>query len=488
MRLVLSGRALTMDPTKPEAEALGIREGRIVAVGTEAACLREVPGATVREVPFLLPAFSDAHTHLVDHGVRLLRVRLDRAKSREELLATVRERAKMTPEDGWIVGYAWDESKWSDRTMPTRQDIESVTTRHPVALMRVDMHMAAANGEAMKRAGVWAEDGLLREEAAYAVHDAATPSRGTVEKGIERAVRESHALGIASCCAVVDSTQLDVLRDAQSRGALGVRVAALLRDPDAFAEGVAPDEDENVRILGAKLFTDGSIGSRTAALSEGYAGAHDHRGDLVYDAPTLRARVAAALSRGLQPALHAIGDLGVEATLDAFRAAGVTPRHRARIEHAEMVTDEQLDEMRRLGVVASVQPNFTGEWGMPGQMYEERLGRERALLLNRLRIYADAGVPLAFGSDHMPYGPLRGIHDAVNGPTAAHRLSVEEALAAYTAGSAFASFEEHRRGRLAPGMLADVVALDRDPREDPSQILERAVVVTVVRGRIVHEA
>lgn len=486
MELLLVGRVLTQDPARPEADAVAVRGGRVAAVGSEAACAREVPGAERIEVPFLSPGFHDAHTHFVDHGVRLLRMRLERAASREEVLRSVAERAKMTPEGGWVVGYGWDESKWPDARMPTRADLDRAAPRHPVLLLRVDMHMAAANSEAMKRAGVWEEDGLLREEKAYAAHDSVTPSRETILKGVERATRESWSLGVTSVHAVVDAEQVGVLREAWQAGQLGVRVGLILREPDAYAPGVAAGGDEHLRVLGVKLFTDGSIGSRTAAVSSGYADDRAHTGELVYEQERLDQLVRDAVARGLQPALHAIGDLGVSAALKAFRRAGVEPRHRARIEHLELATDEQLADARAMGVVASVQPNFIGEWGHPGQMYEQRLGWDVASQLNRLRDYADARVHLAFGSDHMPYGPLRGIHDAVNGPTPAHRLTVDEALAAYTAGSAYAGFEEETKGRLAPGFLADVVGLDADPRDEPSAIRERRVVLTVVGGRVVH--
>jgi hypothetical protein len=204
----------------------------------------------------------------------------------------------------------------------------------------------------------------------------------------------------------------------------------------------------------------------------------------VHDREKLTTLVRRAREAGLQIAVHAIGDRAARLVVDAFESAGVRPAERARIEHLEMADDADLKRAAAMGVVASVQPNFTGEWGQHGGMYETRLGWERARRLNRFRAYADAGLPLAFGSDDMPLGPLYGMASAVDAPEPEQRVSVEEALRAYTAGAAWAGFAEGEVGALAPGMLADLVALSRDPR---AGLRDVRVDMTVVGGEIAFE-
>ncbi|MHB8585205.1 MAG: amidohydrolase [Thermoplasmatota archaeon] len=493
MSYLFVGRVWTGNPDVPEAEAVAVRNDKVVAIGSEAACANEVRAARRIEAPegLVIPGFHDAHTHIVSHGVRLLRLGLDRTRTVDEVLSSVIERAKMTPADGWIVGYGWDESRFPDRRMPTRAELDRAGGGRPVLLHRVDMHMAVASTAAMRLAGVYREDGVLREEESQACDAAAKPAPATLAKGIERAVRDSWRLGITSVHAIVSADDLRALVAARQAGSLGVRVGCYIRDADAVAferPDARPAPDAVLRLLGTKLFADGSIGAKTAAVRAGYEGDAAQRGRLLYTEDELASRVRWAKRVGLQPAVHAIGDAAIHAAITAYQKAGFARADRPRIEHVELADDEAIRAMADRGIVASMQPNFVGQWGHAEELYAQRLGKDIIERHNRFRTIVDAGVPLAFGSDHMPYGPLYGIHHAVNGPSPAQRITVEEALSAYTKGAAFAGFGEETSGMLAVGRPADCVVLGRDPRERPSDIESIPICVTMVGGRIVYES
>ena len=237
-----------------------------------------------------------------------------------------------------------------------------------------------------------------------------------------------------------------------------------------------------------KTYTDGTIGGRTAKLAAPYAdGTADERGQWVVSPSDLRAIVREADGAGFQVAAHAIGDEAVDAVIDAYAGESADPSAaRHRIEHAELLGDGAIDRMAALGVVASVQPNFL-KWAGDDGLYDRRLGPERRKRSNPYRDLLAAGVPLAFGSDCMPLDPLLGIHHTVNAPVPAQRLSVTEAIRAYTRGAAYAGFDEDRLGRIERGYCADLVALERSPWDHPDGIRDIDVTLTVVGGDIVYD-
>lgn len=465
--------------------AVLVRDGRVARVGAR---LDAPAGAEVVECGggFLMPAFVDAHTHLVQHGVALMRLSLANVRTLDEAMQAVAARAKMTPEGGWVVGTAFDESKWDRAAMPTRADLDRASPGNPALLMRVDMHMGVLNSAALKTVGMDAPDGAVREEDFYRALGAVKPAPETAARAVEVASRRAWELGIASSHVIADMDDLAAIETARAAGKLGVKTTLYFREvalEAARAKGLRRGSgDAWVRTNGCKLFADGSIGSRTATVSKGYADDPHHHGQPVYEPGRLAAIARRAKEQGLQLAIHAIGDLAVEEALAALEGLA-DPAGRHRIEHVEVFTDAQAERMAAAGVVASVQPNFTGEWGHPGAMYEARLGPWAVGGLNRLAVLRDAGVRLAFGSDHMPWGPLYGVHCAVNGPTPAQRLTVDEALRAYTAGAAWAGFADAETGALAPGLAADLLLLDDDPRRAPAAIQGREVRRLVVDGR-----
>ncbi|HLE97086.1 MAG TPA: amidohydrolase [Candidatus Thermoplasmatota archaeon] len=480
----------TAEAGAAECGSLLVEDGRIARVADG---IDPPAGAEIVECGggFVMPAFVDAHTHLVRHGVALLRLDLSRATTLAEAIEAVRERAKMTPEGGWVVGAGWDESKWDAPTMPSRADLDLAAGAHPTLVGRVDMHMGVLNTAGLKAVGLDPVEypaGHVREEEFYRAGDAVEPAPETLAKAVGVASRRAWELGIGSCHVVADMSDLAALETARADGVLGVRTSLYLRESAldaAVQRGLRRGwGDAWIRVNGCKLFADGSIGSRTAAVSRGYADDPRQKGRLVYPPGRLAVHVRRAHEAGLQLAVHCIGDAAIGEALAPLEALR-DPEGRHRLEHAELFTDEHAHRMRAAGIVASMQPNFIGEWGHAGQMYEARLGKWVVEAHNRLATLRNTGVHLAFGSDHMPWGPLYGVHCAANAPSPAQRLSVEDALRAYTSGAAWAGFAEREVGTLAPGMLADVLVLDADPRRDPSRAKERKVRCLAIDGRVV---
>lgn len=507
--ILLKGKILTMGRKLAEAQALAVKGDRVVAVGANED-IKPLKGARTKVVDLrgkvVVPGFVDSHTHFVRHGLDLLRVGLSEAKSLKSLVEAVRRRAKQLPQGSWIIGYGWDESRWPEPRWPTRDDLDAAAPHHPVLVRRVDGHLCVVNTMAMgalnvplNAPGVHVDDtgkrsGVLTEKAADDAHSSLPFDLEEALKGFGEAAREAFKLGVTSVHLTSDATDIKVLRTTQQRRLRGPRVYLKLLppllEPAANLGLTAGLGDEWLRYGAIKGYTDGSLGARTAALGRDYADHPGNQGLLLEDPSHLAALVERAHAAGFQLALHCIGDRAITACLDALEAAvRKHPRkdHRHRLEHFEAATDEHIQRAQRLGCVASVQPNFTGQWGQPGEMYEARLGKDGARLLNRFRVMADIGLKLAFGSDNMPMDPLYGLHWAVNAPNKEQRLEPEEALRAYTIDAAYASFEEHLKGSLEPGKLADMAVLSGDPRTKPRDIAKLRVDMTLLGGEVVFK-
>jgi predicted amidohydrolase YtcJ len=443
----------------------------------------------------------------------------------------------------WILGFGYDESGWEESRYLTREDLDRVSTDRPVAAFRVDMHTASLNGVALSRleGDLPATDvhtsggeptGVLVESALGPVREAIDPDRTETRELLCAAQERAHELGITGVHDMVRRSHAPrVYRDLDREGelALRVRINYWSDHLDALSEvGLATNHGNGLVRAGAiKTFTDGSFGGRTAKLSEPYADAGREDGEDVAseddgadgtDAPEGREAGSDASGRrtegdgsgveagqwvvppaelddlvgradgaGFQLAAHAIGDEAIDAALSAYEDTPAPADARHRVEHAELLDETAIERFADAGVVASVQPNFL-QWAGTDGLYDARLGAERRERTNRFRDLVDAGVPLAFGSDCMPLGPLFGVHHAVNASVEAQRLSVTEALRAYTSGAAYAGFDEHRVGTIEPGKRADLVALDRSPWERPDGIEAIDVALTVVDGEVVHDA
>jgi len=480
-------------------EAVAVRDGRIVRVdsayevgflegaGTE---VINCKGATV------LPGFVDAHTHMEMVGRALVHADLSGAADAGEALDRLAERAAEA--DGWVLGYGYDESAWPEGEYLTRDQLDAVSEQRPVVAFREDMHVASVNsvvidryGDEMPGADVreagGRPTGVLVEEAVDVLFEHTAPDHEQTRELVLAARDHAHARGVTGVHEMVrDSHAPRVYRELDRAGELGLRVRLNYWTDhlDSLADlGATTGHGSGmVRVGAVKSYTDGSLGGRTARLTEPYADA-DTTGQWVVEPEQLREHVARADEAGLQFAAHAIGDAAIEATLDAYADAS---DRRHRIEHAELLSDDAIERFADLGVVASVQPNFL-KWAREGGLYEARLG-ERAARTNRYADLLAAGVPLAFGSDCMPLDPLFGIQQAVTAPAAGQRLTVTQALRAYSRGGAYAAGEEDDLGTVEPGKRADLTVLADSPwAVEDSAIADIGVALTVVDGQVVHD-
>lgn len=496
------GQVITWCEDEPRAEAVAMAHGRILAVG-DASDVEDLIGPDTRVVDVdgrvVLPGFTDAHSHLASEARRLTYLDLSEASSLEDFKRRVQRAAESLKTGEWVLGRRWDESRWPLPVYPTREDLDSVGHRHPVALARVDGHMTIVNSRALKElppeiAARSERDiagnslGVFKEEAADRVWEEVGRGSELLE-GIPKMVRRAHRLGVTSIHDVVDSREASAYARLHRSGSLKLRVnlMPLARGlPVLLETGLwSGFGDHTLRLGPLKAYLDGSLGARTARLASDYEDEEGTRGTLMpWEELTSLVREA---SRGqFQLALHAIGDEAIELGLRAL-SKGDYEGWRHRVEHFELPTVEHLRVGRRLGIIASMQPNFIGQWSRPGGMYERRLGAARLRRNNPFRQILDVGLTLAFGSDHMPFAPLYGVHWAVNAPFEEQRLSVEEALRCYTQTAAYASFEEDVKGTVEPGRLADLVVLEKDPFKVPERIEAIRVHMTIFNGKVIYE-
>jgi hypothetical protein len=518
-RLFVGAHVYTLDPSRPQAEALAVRGGRVLAVGDEAETrARLAPDAeTIRlDGATLLPGFHDAHVHLGLHGLERAQVPLGDTTSFDDAVARLRARAAETPAGGWVQGSGFAVQRWGDGE-PDRAALDAAVPHHPVLLRSQDHHGGIANAVALERAGVHAAtpdppggairrradgqpSGYLLETAVERVARAVPPpTADELREALADGARSLAALGVTTVhhMAYEPAAHLRAMALAARDEAFPVRVWACLPQEEiesARALGVATGMGgPRFEVGGAKFFVDGALGSLTAWMLEPYDGGDDV-GIALTDAETLRERVAAAVDAGLTPVAHAIGDAAVRTLLDAYeatepawRAAGLRPR----VEHAQHVHPHDVARLGRLGLVASMQPLHL-TFDAP-TVHRRLAGRqERAYPIRSL---AEAGAVLAFGSD-TPVAPpdvVASLRAAV-GRTGLEGLRVApsealtplQAVRAYTAGAAAAIGRADRSGVLRPGADADLVAWSDDPLEGRFDGLTPRL--TVVAGRIVHRA
>ncbi len=503
--LLEHANVITLDPGRPRAEAVLCRNGLIEAIGTIEELEDLLRDNDTRfdcgELP-LVPGFFDSHTHFMAMGLNELRLDLTAVTDREGIFEVLADRASRTRESEWVYGVGFDETRWSeDQSLPTREELDArVSSTNPVVVRRICGHVAVANSAALERIGPsWEEvdrdTGLLLEDVVLRLSEVVGVTDEEARNGLELAFKMAYEQGVTSVLDMADVKTLATYMDMEASGELGLRIfcAIQARDLDVAAgAGLNPDHDVRaglLKLVGVKAFLDGSLGARTAALGEPYADDVDdpaNTGMLLFSSEELQALVRRAEGMGLQLFLHAIGDRAIGAALDAIEAEaspGNPLRH--RVEHMEVPTPEQLDRFKDLRVVASMQPNFIVQWSDPGGMNERRLGPERARTSEGLRDVWGRGIPLAFGSDGMPFGPLYGLQGAIHHPVEEQALPPMVALRAYTLGSAWAARVEDFLGTVEVGKAADLVLLSEDI-EHSQDLREVKVVLTVLGGFIVH--
>ena len=522
---VVNGVVWTGDPSHPEAQAVAIDGDRIVAVGTSAEIRAMAGAAEVVDAgqQFVVPGFIDAHVHFLDGGARLASVQLRDARTREEFVARIGAFARTVPAGTWITGGDWDHTLWGG-ALPERAWIDAVTPDHPVWVNRLDGHMSLANSAALRAAGVTGTvadiaggeivrtaggelTGVLKDNAMSLVDTKMPPpDQAQRDRALTAAMTYVAGRGVTSVHHMGSWDDLDVFARAHKAGILTTRINAavpldtwkrLATTVDAKAYGTDGRGDQWLRIGNLKGFVDGSLGSHTAAFEAPFADAPKDRGLFVTTPENLYAWTSGADRAGLQVSVHAIGDRAIATQLDIFervaRENGSRDR-RFRIEHAQHFAARDIPRMGALGVIASMQPYHAiddGRWA-------EKVIGSRIATTYAFRSLLDTRATLAFGSDWFvaPPTPLEGIYAAVtrrtlddanpDGWVPAQKITVEEALTAYTRGAAYASFEENDKGMLAPGKLADLVIIDKDLRKVPGPEIRSAKIVrTIVGGRTV---
>jgi len=481
----------------PSHDALAVSCGRIKAVGKQRDVFRlrhegtETVDLSGRAV---LPGFFDAHTHFVQTGLeRTYFADLTTTRSLSEALDVLSAAARDRPGQ-WVVGRGWDESRWPQGRYLERQDLDRAIPRQPCCAVRVDGHLVSCNtlGLAHCKAPegdlVDRERGHLREGPAWELLAGIRLELEEQVEALAEASRHAAALGITSVAEMGGGGTFKAYRAAHRRGLLQTRAFLYLPGESLDALSSLGIErgfgDDRLRLSGLKVFLDGSVGAASAALMEPYIGGQD-RGSLLVEGGELAKLWRAAGQAGLQLAVHAIGDRAIEAAIGAASAAGVVKEERHRLEHLELATPEQLDRMAELGLVASMQPNFVANWSGRGGMYERRVGPERDARIDPHGWVLERGIPLAFGSDGMPMGPLAGVAAVLQPPYEPQRVALEDALRAYTSGAAYAVFADEELGRVAKGFRADLVVLSGDPGTTPSEHIR--VEMTFLGGRRVFE-
>jgi len=530
--LFINGRIQALEPTglsEKEADAVYVENGRIRAIGRTAELKLQLAGRAVRTVDWegavVLPGLTDSHMHLSMHGMKLAMLDFSGVTSKEEMLRLVRERAAVTPPGEWILGLNWDENRFVPAAAPTLEELDAVSTRHPIFLTRTCFHAYLANSEAFRRAGItpdtpdpeagaygWDEEGRFTgwvyEEASVPFTRAQPePDYAAKKDAIRRAWLDALRLGLTAAhtedlrfLGSIETMQR-ICRELREEG-IAFRTHQLLYYPfleEAEELGVrAGDGDDWLRIGAVKLFADGAIGGRTALLKQPYSDAPHTRGMAIHPEERLAEIVRAARRQGFPIAVHAIGDGGADLTLRAMEAQPLTPGSRLpdRLIHAQVLDAGLVQRMAALPLAADIQPRFVAS-DFPWVL--ERVGEGRTAYLYAWKKLLAAGIPCAGGSDAPiePLSPFLGLHAAVTrrAPEETHegylpeeKLTTAEAVALFTRGSAQAAGEADERGEIAVGKAGDFTVIDREIEGDPEQLLQAQVLMTVVNGEIGYRA
>ncbi|CAN5843513.1 amidohydrolase [soil metagenome] len=530
--LVENARIWTGDQAMPEATSLLVVGGRIAAVGGPEAPIEAPPGAVRIDAGGrrVVPGFNDAHTHFFDGAFAALAPDLLPSDTPEELVRRLASFVETQPAGRWIVLQAsWDHERWPGHPLPSRQLIDPVTPRNPVWMARPDGHIGLANSLALAAGGVDAEKvdpaggqidrdpetgeptGILRDASCLVTHAIPPPTEAEYREALDAGLALAARLGVTTfqdMCYDPGPIAIRLLEEYERDGRLTARFTCqgwLAGWEESARSGIRTGAgSEWVRVGGLKSFADGGLGATTAYFFEPYEGEAEYRGYLdasMLPPDTFRERAAAADRAGLQLVTHAIGDAAISMVLDEYERIGAdNPAwdRRWRIEHAQHMAEKDFARMAALGAIASVQPYHAID---DGRWAERKIGAARARTTYAFRSFLDAGVPLAFGTDWpvAPLDPMRTVYSAVTRRTLddAHpggwvpeqKVTLDEAFAAYTSGSAFAEGTESWKGRLAPGYVADLVVLAEDPWAiAPERLDAVAPVLTMVGGKVVYRS
>jgi predicted amidohydrolase YtcJ len=526
--VLYNGKLHTQDPGYPQATAVAIRDGRILAVGDDAE-IESLAGPNTQIIDLkgrlVLPGFTDSHIHFLKHALRRNQVILDGVDDWQEVQRRIRAGVGRANPGEWVLGWGWNQNLWGDGTFPSKADLDDISLQNPVALSRTDGHSMWVNSLALEKAGVTAETpdppgscvdrapdsgeptGILREwEAIRLVQDIIPePDDETIVTALRESIAEAHRLGLTGIHEMrLEGEKKPALRaflHLRQRGALPLRVACMIpvkRLDEAIVLGLGSGlGDATLRISGVKLFADGSMGSGTAWMLEPFEGSDDSCGLVVTPKEELLDVARRAHAVGISLAIHAIGDRAVRTVLDVLTEVqeGQTSALRHRIEHVQCIHPSDVHRLAQLGVIASMQPpHIMDDWAVA-----DRVWGKRGRYAYAFRSLLDAGTHLAFGSDCpvAPLNPLLGIQAAVlrqdgkgepeGGWFPGERLTVAEAVRGYTLGAAYAVGLKDVLGSIAPGKLADMIVLSRDIFSiPPEEISDTQVDFAIFDGRVVY--
>ena len=520
--IVIRGQFITLDPLHPRVDALAVSRGRIVAAGTIAEVERLATETTRRiDVPGVgVPGLADAHVHLSSVGQQLERLDL-RELTKEQILTKVGDAVRGAAPGAWITGGGWDQGFFRPAVFPSASDLDAVSSDHPVVLSRIDGHSSWVNSKVLSLAGISAATkdppggrivrqagrptGILIDQAQDAlgrVRPAATAADR--ERHVRAALEQYARWGLTSVHdAGTDLDTVAIYKQLLTNGELPVRLYVMVRGAAAtehqLAAGPARDlGDHLLAVRSIKLMVDGALGSRGAELTDPYSDAPVERGLQQTSDAELDSVIPRAREKGIQVNVHAIGDRAVRRVLDAFERGGVKPADRFRVEHASMIAPDDLPRFARLGVIASVQPVFIGEYS---RWAADRVGPARVRWVLPIRDLVTSGAPVAFGTDFTAADtgdPLATLASAVAGQSASgsagaewfqpQRVDLGTALRAMTGGPAFAAFEESNLGQLTVGRYADITVLSADPNSvQPESLRTLRVRMTIVGGRVTYD-
>jgi len=516
--VLINGKIFTMNPSQPHAEAVAIKDGKIVQVGTnddvnrwtgKEAELIDLKGKTV------VPGFIDTHIHVADFARVLTWLDLHDVQSIQELQAILKARVQRTPRGKWIIGRGWDQNRFAEMCLPTRHDLDAFSADTPVILYHECGQICVVNSKALELAGLTKQTAVAgggidknaeTGELTGVLRDAATSlawkfvpvmTEDELAEGVSLACEKIVEAGVTSVCWIVlSSMELSVIKrlHVQNRLPLRVYVVVPVELLDSVLSSTLPkrSEDNALRIGGVVLFADGYLAARTAALFRSYSDCPDSSGRLLYTQEEMNALAVKVYKANLQLVIHAVGDKAVDAALNTIegilKEAG-EKELRNRIEQAAVLNEELLQRMKTCKVIVSVQPCVVDSefrvWSAA-----ERLGPERVQWLYPIRKLIGEGVKLSGGSDcpMEPLNPLSGIKAAVTRDFfPEERVTVEEALRLYTIDAAYTIFEENLKGSIEKDKLADLAVLSRDPwMVKPKEIGDIEVEMTIVGGRVVH--
>lgn len=514
----------TSNPNQPNAQAIAITNGNIVAIGTDSDILR-LAGATTKKINIggktITPGFIDAHSHPAYSGVAHLRNVDCDLRSIEAIKLAIKGKIDKSPDNSWVSGFKYDDTKTKEGRYITRYDLDEISPNHPVIITHRGGHTAYVNSLALKLAGITNETpdpeggmiirgdngeptGLLQETATSLVNNL-VPNEFTEkdnQEGVKLITQMMAKSGVTSVTEAYGNKEyLKAYRDAQQADELSIRINSMIgyyEIDDMISQGIKTgDGDDWVRVGGMKLTCDGSISERTARLSKSYVGRPDDFGIIVMDEEELYEYAIKAHKADWQIGIHANGDVGIDKSMNVFeRIQNEHPRNdpRFRLEHCTVINDDLIRRMKALNVIPNPFSTYVYFHGEKMVAY----GKERLENMFAVKSFLDAGINVTQTSDYPPgpFEPMMALQSSVTrtdmsgnvwGPS--QRVSVQQAITVGTINGAYASYDEHKKGSLEPGKFADLVVLDEDPTKvNPNKIININIERTMVNGQWVYES